>query len=423
MMMGTPGALVPQEPVEKPKFIEDMAEHEVNLAHRIPPGLENLGNTCYMNATVQCLHAVPELSQALVKSQQSIPTFSNDPEKNLTVSMRDLFRNLNNSGTTVNPLVFLQSMRARYPQFSQQERGMFMQQDAEECFSALVSNLEHTVMTDASSSSNSFVKKYMTGLVEQTMTCDEAPQEPASTAVDKMYRLNCHISQQVNFLQQGVQESLKEHIEKTSPTLNRTAKYTRSSKIIRLPKYLTVCFVRFFWKQEVRTKAKIMRAVKFPLDLDVNEFCAASLQEKMKPARDLLQNQLREKQEQKKRQKTAATNVEKPTASPSGQKDFKTILKEQGMDADLLNEDGANIHGFYELTAVLTHVGRSADSGHYMAWVRDEETAPQEKTGHHWWKFDDDKVTAVTEEDILKLNGGGDWHMAYMLLYKAKQLE
>lgn len=39
---------------------------------------------------------------------------------------------------------------------------------------------------------------------------------------------------------------------------------------------------------------------------------------------------------------------------------------------------------------------------------------------HIWWKFDDDKVSQVTQDEILRLDGGGDWHMAYICLYQSK---
>lgn len=67
--------------------------------------------------------------------------------------------------------------------------------------------------------------------------------------------------------------------------------------------------------------------------------------------------------------------------------------------------------GRYELTGVLTHKGRSADSGHYVAWTKQEDGK--------WVLFDDDELHFKTAEDVLALNGGGDWHMAYLLMYKA----
>lgn len=34
-------------------------------------------------------------------------------------------------------------------------------------------------------------------------------------------------------------------------------------------------------------------------------------------------------------------------------------------------------------------------------------------------RYDDDTMTPRKAEDILKLSGGGDWHMSYVLVYKA----
>jgi ubiquitin carboxyl-terminal hydrolase 14 len=61
---------------------------------------------------------------------------------------------------------------------------------------------------------------------------------------------------------------------------------------------------------------------------------------------------------------------------------------------------------------VLTHKGRSADSGHYVAWIR-------QPGKDKWLLFDDDNLIPKTDEDVLALCGGGDWHMAYLLLYEA----
>jgi len=36
-----------------------------------------------------------------------------------------------------------------------------------------------------------------------------------------------------------------------------------------------------------------------------------------------------------------------------------------------------------------------------------------------WVLFDDDDLHIKTGDDILALSGGGDWHMAYLLLYRA----
>ena len=71
MLMGTAEGNELKAPAQQIKFVEDMTPEEKAAALKaktgivIPAGLENLGNTCYMNSVMQCLKRVNELRESL----------------------------------------------------------------------------------------------------------------------------------------------------------------------------------------------------------------------------------------------------------------------------------------------------------------------------------------------------------------------
>merc|ERR1719180_34909 len=65
LLLGTAEEL-PKEPEVKPVFVEDMSEDQLASAMDLVTGLENLGNTCYMNSSVQLLTTVPEFEEKLM---------------------------------------------------------------------------------------------------------------------------------------------------------------------------------------------------------------------------------------------------------------------------------------------------------------------------------------------------------------------
>lgn len=145
--------------------------------------------------------------------------------------------------------------------------------------------------------------------------------------------------------------------------------------------------------------AKILKNVVFPMMLDVYELCAPDLQQKLLPQRE-------------KFKKWDDEQVEKKVqgAGEDGSQGKTDEAKKETFEPFSFEDDpGSNNSGFYQLQAVLTHKGRSSSSGHYVGWIR--------RQNKEWFKCDDDTVSVVHEEDILKLSGGGDWHVAYVLLY------
>ncbi|KAJ1482672.1 hypothetical protein T484DRAFT_2643136 [Baffinella frigidus] len=77
----------------------------------------------------------------------------------------------------------------------------------------------------------------------------------------------------------------------------------------------------------------------------------------------------------------------------------------------------------YELRAIVTHEGRSADGGHYICWVKSGIRVPKQGKNdnapekYYWLHFNDDKVTLEYEEDVKNCAGSADGPIVYIALY------
>ena len=227
-------------------------------------------------------------------------------------------------------------------------------------------------------------------------------------------------------MRDGILSALSEKLEKHSDILGRNAVWTKKSQISRLPKYLVVHFVRFYWKRESGKKAKILRKIKFPMEFDTTEFCTEELKKKTLPVRDALREVRKKFEEAERARKRARVQAEVEstdgkTKEGAGEEemDVDDVDPETLIDPQLKADVGSNPTGLYELAGVLTHAGSNADSGHWQGWTKQAEGSNFPLYCKplifldDWWRFDDSKVTSVPESKILTLDGGGEADTAY----------
>lgn len=449
---------------------EEKAKHYRDVLEDIlPVGLENMGNTCYLNSSLQIMKRIPELRKSIQDYKGSITT----PAGKMIRELGVLFNNMESMGTAIQPMMLVQAVFTLFPQFAERtnDQRSFKQQDADECFQMMLQQMrvafntaeimghqtdtgpepiqeetpviqtteeaearaEQEALQISNSIQNNLPRDLIQDLFEIRFDVEfenqELPTERNMAPQETANKLMCIIAEQekpVDFVNEGIKASLREQVEKNSPQLNRNCLFLKSLKIANLPKYLIVQKMRFVWKQaDVNTntesrKAKIFRKVAFPHDLDIFEFFNKIIQVKLETNRQIeLEREIKSKDIEKEKftefkAKHANKEIDSFKLHTLFKKERALEIQSEYHEQLWKGMDEARATGKYRLMGVITHKGRSSESGHYIGWTQSK--------GKNWLKFDDDEVTKQTNSQILDLSGGGDWHTAYYLVYRRLHL-
>lgn len=287
-------------------------------------------------------------------------------------------------------------------------------------------------------------------------------EESIETSEEFHTKLCCHMGNQrrpINHMHEGIKLSFKEIIEKFSEEHGKNMLYEKVSEIDSLPPYLIVHFVRFEWIKIVEgnkttsDRAKICRKVNFSQTFDLYDFCSDKIKSELKISRNIIlkrkekevleANKKIESMKEEKEKKENTTEEKKEEVKEEIKEEIKeTVLKEEPKKIELFT-------GNYKLLSVVTHKGRYAEGGHYIAWrslKEEDEQKEKEKEEQKnqdalynvevsnglrrkkkthdptWLKLDDDKVSSHKFSQIDLTGGRSDYHIAILLMFKRESI-
>ncbi|KAH7514420.1 hypothetical protein FEM48_Zijuj11G0087800 [Ziziphus jujuba var. spinosa] len=351
----------PSSPVN---LVESSSSIQESKPSMVGAGLANLGNTCFINAVLQCFtHTVP-LVQGIRSANHAVPCDRGREGFCVICALRDhVDISLASSGGIVSPLklvnnlnpysdvqleilhgaVILDLQKSDFSSYFQR----YQQEDAHEFLQCFLDKLERCFLDSktekncSNSGDENLVKRVFGGRLISKLRCCNCGH--CSDTYEPLIDLSLEI-EDVDTLPSALESFTKlEKIEdsETKFTCENCKEEVAVEKQLMVDQAPTIAaFHLKRFKNDGSYVEKIDKHVEYPMELDLQSYTSCTSQD----------------------------NVE---------------LK-------------------YDLYAVVVHVGFSSTSGHYFCFVRSSPDA--------WYRLDDSKVTRVREEFVLSQD-------AYILFY------
>ncbi|TFK34607.1 cysteine proteinase [Crucibulum laeve] len=327
-------------------------------------GLLNLGQTCYLNAVLQCFAHNPLLRNYFLGDKHNSKQCK--IEENCTCCEMDkLFSEI--FSDDMNPYGPISLLATTWK--ASAELSGYAQQDAHEFFMSALNQIHSTSRGSTNVSCNCIIHSTFAGQLESDVKCERCGN--VTTTVDPMLDISLELKGKGGEIASGentLAACLRRFTqpEKLGPkeySCSKCGKSHEASKrlsIRKLPPVLSFQFKRFEQKSKDKASArKIDAPIRFPASLNMAPYTSLVMKE-----------------------------TEKENSGPA------------------FSYPGPEAMYEYDLFAVINHEGQ-LNNGHYTNFARFQD---------EWYRFDDDKVTHSSLGECLR-------SAAYMCFYVKRHLD
>jgi len=382
-------------------------------------GLKNQGATCYMNAIFQQLFMVPEFRKDIMEARMM--DVKEEEEKHDRKSQSfDVDRPLT---PKPNPILHELQVLFGYLEVSQkkfydtipvckalctfdgQPINMSEQQDVNEFWTRLVSQLEKDLSKTKTVKKPNVVQRYFGGtvvnqLIPQNENAKIVEREEPFDMLSVTIQNKAHLQQSMELfvegeIMDGDNKYFCEELDKKIVVLKRAC-------LDKLPDILLIHLQRFEFNFTTMRKVKVNDRFEFPFDLNLEPYTKDGLAFREEAAKSPVISGLKTKDE-------AMDDLDLGDSLMRSEQSLTSAQRLKLLE---------NTH--YKLTGVVVHTG-TADGGHYYSYAKTPD--------NEWYEFNDDKVRPFDVHNMADACFGGEYthgslkgrmkpHSAYLLVYR-----